>query len=621
MKKIQLQLDLTLKAPFLTHSESSKNFGLDMMSRIYNGQAVINGTQIEGLILHHLNYFKNALATAERETLQQLIKRWFGQASQGDELVDNRGELIFDYFWTCKQASTPSKRYRIGIDEQTQTVEQGNLQVIQPAFQTGEQATFSGTIEAWVKSDEDKAVLKKWLDKVLQYISAIGALKGVGFGYLEQHEIKDIEIDANKAPSLANIAEQKIQEITLNLEFDRPICLPQVHKPQSNRFVSEHIIKGSILKGAIARQWALNNDEALHHNESFSRLHLSHAQAISPITDSQSLPLPLSLTLVDNQLIDAANYADCYLLEKDNTLYAPAYAADWKDADYGLAKQTLEGLAYPLVPDIKRMLTIRTAIDAATNVAKDQQLFSIESLDVTALSNPVKWQTSIKIPALNNAYNETFINKLLTSLSTQGISGIGKTKAKANISQIKTTTANNHQPNIIAENDGQFILMLRTEARILPTPLDVSASGGSEQLKQLYSDYFQHISKSLLTLSHYYAAQSLYGGELYWRKNRQQDSAYCPEYISQEGSVFVLTMTTKEMATKDKTKALKLLNDWQLFGLPPAQDREGEDWHSDPLIKQNGYGQIVINHPIHKALRHNNSHQLIFLNEQDDTDG
>ena len=66
---------------------------------------------------------------------------------------------------------------------------------------------------------------------------------------------------------------------------------------------------------------------------------------------------------------------------------------------------------------------------------------------------------------------------------------------------------------------------------------------------------------------------------------------YEPEWLTEPGSVFVVS------GTNDAEAAAVVLGDWARFGLPPAPDRAGDDWSTDPYCRENGFGEITVNHP------------------------
>lgn len=605
MYKCNFEVTLTLQAPILTHTVDTLGFGIDMATRKYHNKPVLNGSLIRGNILHNLLYFAESLPKDNGESLTKDVYHWFGQeANSGVEAI--RAKLNFDYFWKLDESSVSystnvdSVRYRIGIDDNSGTVESGNLQIIESCFATGEKPRFKGMITAWVNDENEFKRLERWLNKAFQYITAIGALKGAGFGKLINTEI--IQHDSEKAESIETPLQSN--RIGIELRLDRPLCTAQPHVPDSNRFISEDFISGTIMKGAFARQFSfLESENTLIDELDFENIYFTHALPCDSNQSGRPLPLPLSLTTVDDQVIDMAIQSKhCLLLKKNedkNEYIAPAFSPDWKDKDFKLVKKQLKKINFnPLFPT-QRLLTVRTAIDTKTNTAAENKLFSLECVDNHIRNNQcdatkMLWRAEICLGKINEEKKEAITKKLTGMLVQSGLSDIGKTKAAANVSIYKEPF---NESNLEPVDGLYYLIMLRTETRMLPCSHNITPTNGHQQLHQQYDDYFRYISGDNLTLSHFYAQQRLFGGDYYWQYYRKKTTEYRPEWLSVPGSVFVL-----KAMSENQGKIHELLSCWLETGLPVARDRQNDNWQTDPLIPQNGYGEIVINHEIHTVL-------------------
>ena len=173
--------------------------------------------------------------------------------------------------------------------------------------------------------------------------------------------------------------------------------------------------------------------------------------------------------------------------------------------------------------------------------------------------------------------------------------GIGKTKATAEL--IIREQAFNRDTDIkpIAP-DNSYIITLQTQARFFAAPNSIKATGDELELRKLYADYWSKVSGDKLSLSHYFAQQTRVGGHFYWAHYRKRASPYQPEWLTQPGSVFVLIATNAEHVGDINA----LLTEWQLQGLPQAEDRQNETWQTNPYIRENGFGEIRVNDAIHR---------------------
>lgn len=583
-------INLTLAAPFLSHKAGAQRFGYDMsMLRDAEGAPVFLGSQIRGNLLHTLNFFQRQIQGADQPMAElDRVISYFGKPSDKESEASNapqRAKFNFSYYWTLEpdqyakiDANTPP-RFRIGIDATTGTTVKGNVQVIETLFASGtDNLKFCGSVTAQLNEKEAENC-HVWLSKALNYLPAIGALKGTGFGRIKAAECSYDPVPTN-SPS---IAWDKIDRLGIYLKIDRPFCIAKAHLPNSNRFVSEDFIPGNAIIGAMAQQYP----DLIQGQDWFNKIHIRHAFA-TPVTSIQrAAALPLSLAFYDGQLVDLANTPEpekIFLIEKDGKYYAPAFQPDWKGQDFDSANSRCH------LPEKthQRHLVVRTAINEKTNQAKDEALFSLECIE----PKDDVWYSEIDLSRLEKTEKIHAIDALKQILAYP-LCGIGKTKAVAELTLLPEPIIN--CPEIKPLENNRYIITLQTQARLFAEPEKLKATGDKCALKKLYADYWHEKSDGQLSLSHYFAQQTRVGGEFYWRHYRK-NTTYQPEWLTQPGSVFVLQATENSNATTIH----KLLKDWQQLGLPPASDRSGDTWQTDPFIRENGFGEIRVNEAIHQ---------------------
>ena len=583
-------LKLTLAAPFLSHKSGAQRFGYDMsMLRDASGQPVFLGSQIRGNLLRNLKFFQRQLSDDQHQhSIAELdsVISYFGKPSDEDSEASNaphRARFNFSYYWTldldqCAKIDVKiPPRFRIGIDETTGTTVKGNVQVIETLFASGtDNLEFCGSITAQL-SKEEAENCDVWLNKALNYLPAIGALKGTGFGRIKAAECTCEPIQ----PQSRSIAWDKAERLGIRLKIDRPFCIAKPHLPNSNRFVSEDFIPGNAIIGAMAQQYP----ELTKSQNWFNKIYIRHAFATSKDNNRRTPALPLSLAFYDKQLIDLANTPEpekIFLMEKDGTFYAPTFQPDWKDKNYSQAHKALD------LPNTnyQRHLVVRTAIDEHGK-AKDEALFSLECIE----PKDDVWYTEINLSCLDKIEKDLAIKALIHILQYP-LSGIGKTKAIAELTLLPKPIIN--YPAIKPLKSKRYIITLQSQARLFAEPHELKSTGDAESIKALYAGYWHEKSSGQLSLSHYFAQQSRAGGEFYWRRYRKKQP-YQPEWLTQPGSVFVLNPTENS----DATTIHNVLNEWQELGLPSASDRIGDTWLTNPFIRENGFGEIRVNDPIH----------------------
>lgn len=142
-----------------------------------------------------------------------------------------------------------------------------------------------------------------------------------------------------------------------------------------------------------------------------------------------------------------------------------------------------------------------------------------------------------------------------------------------------------------------YVISLQTSAWLFDDAdlAGVPASGGEEALREVYAAYWRGVCGGALELVRYFAAQRRVGGRFYWH-HYQKRGEYRPCWLTVAGSVFVLRLAGP---LEDG-----LLEDWRRRGLPrPGGGESAGLWEENPFIRENGYGEIRINDPLHEQFR------------------
>ena len=71
-------------------------------------------------------------------------------------------------------------------------------------------------------------------------------------------------------------------------------------------------------------------------------------------------------------------------------------------------------------------------------------------------------------------------------------------------------------------------------------------------IQEAYQNYFDEIAPNTFNLFNFFASQSLAGGYLIMKQQKQNNKAYYPYVLTDEGSVFVLKL--KDRAKKAKAE-------------------------------------------------------------------
>ena len=506
------RLRLVFAGPLLSRAVGTLGFGVDAAMQRYRGRPVIAGSLVRGNLRHALEHFAEVLGGhAEGTDLIERSDRWFGIGSR-EGFEPARGEVEFHLFWRLvEDPCAPiwaGHRHRITIDPKTGRTKNRHLQLIEDRFGAGASPIFEGDIDARFEDVPDAEAFERWLNKALDYIAGMGALKGIGFGRLEGAEL----IVQERVWSLSNGTRNDPGggRLGIVLHLDRPFCIARPRTPGSNILEGEDHIPGNVIKAVIAR--ALGDDSRrLQELYAFDRLIVTHARPAAAGRPSRGVPLPLSLASFEGAIHDLALEGQPMLLKRLNQqgqlrYVAPAFQPDWKGRDWDAAVARFG--ASPTRP--ARWLQVRTAIDRTRDIAAQSQLFSQDCVDPCGII----WCADIEL-SLIEASQRDRVRENLIRLFQQELIGIGKTKARARVEVWFRPFDGGGRPE--PRGDGRFIVLLRSPARLLPSRLDFTGINTDLSLATLYGQYWFHASGGQLRLEHYFASERRVGGEFHWR--------------------------------------------------------------------------------------------------------
>lgn len=598
MESYRLKAELKLQAPLLTEAVGAMRFGLDSAMLKKEGLPVLRSTLIRGNVRHTLDEFADKTQGAENGLKHAQIERWFGQASElHGNFHPERAQLDFGYLFQLDEASKvlveKEYRHRIKRDDDTGTVAPGALQIIESCFKTGAEVLFEGEIIGDFATEEDAQTAEYWLNKALHYLAAVGANKGTGFG-----RVLSASCTLLGAVKPETVAVPDTKRIGLCLTPDRPFCIARAHGRDSNRFVSEEVISGSVIKAVIARKLLGSNrtDRSTAQLELLERIGfdkwvVQHAFAGKKDKVQRGTALPLSLVYSVDQFFDVARQKTPGLIAGE----IPAFSPDWKYSVFKKAQKR-----WSVETSNQRCLEVHTRITPVTSdvgggQSEQGQLFSLECIDPKEDS----WYADIDWSALN-AQEVAEAQKICSQVLSTPLTGVGKTKARLTV-EVKQQPFRDPQVEwraiLPSLGTGEVVLQLNTPACILPMDMYlVPLSNGQDALHKLYAEYWYKASGGVLELSHFYAQQHKMGGDFVHHYYLQQARNYMPFWLTNAGSVFVLKVNADQ-----REQVETCLQRWLQRGIPPWHGHS-TDWRENPWLNENGFGEVVINHPAFKEL-------------------
>ncbi len=575
---LRYKVTLRIKAPILTQASGSIGFGLDTATlRDNKERPVLTGSLIRGNIRHAWQDLQDITGMP----YQSDIDKWLGTPADGKEQKPQRAALVFSEHWVDESWGSRDKigkRFRIAIDESTGAVKTGALQVIESPYQVGEEPQFTGYIYAVVPSDKAKD-LKVWLERALQLIPALGALKTTGFGKLLEASVEECnpqKVDASSSVKpTAGLSD--LTMLGLRIKPASPFCFAKPAIGENNHFEAEQHIPAAAIVAAIADR--IGHDKNLFGtlNKHLSSLHFTHARPVQTGANKRPIDLPLTLVCCNSRFHEITN-AEAILISGK----APAFITDWKEEQFTQARQLINPLPNPessAAPAVQ--LNIRTAIRRETGTAEDQHLFSME----TVIPDGFDWLSNVSLGKIPASQREEVADQLIT-LFQRPLCRLGKTKVQATGLLEKAYQYTVPEQPV---NTKKLTIYLQSPARLLPTGFQSTGTNSGELLHTAYQEAWNELSNNSLTLDCFFAHQKLEGGDHWWKRFRRQEKGYHPEIFTREGSVFIFDIS-------DPEKAHPLINEWRQQGLPQLKNTPGaEYWEDNPWIAANGYGEIATN--------------------------
>ncbi|NUO82426.1 hypothetical protein HUU05_20315, partial [candidate division KSB1 bacterium] len=418
MKQYSAQIAMTVLGPLLTASTGVEQYGLQRaFHRNSRNEPVIPASHIKG----KLRVALEELATTEivqteesasSETLEKSkygianqITKWFGRRSddnpqeQGYEPAP--GMLYFSDF-SCqvvaseqahagksqgkaegsKKDDTLRRRARIAIHAKARTAAENQLREVEDYFKSGAQIHCTGSVTFYAENLESALRTTAMLQSGFTWLATLGAEKGIGFGRLQQARI-DMPIE--KPPKVSSLKDDALHESTglhLRIRPREPIMVGGVKSQRTNFVVSEKILSGGLIKGALTA--GLNrghgvlplhrefSGEHAHEFPNFRNLvtHFENIRITHAVPALKNHPRPVTFPI--SAIKCGAHYADTALCTDAFPLFnneAPQYFIDWKSGTDEL--ETIFGYAKP-----KEIFVTRTEIDDKSRRAQERNLYT-----------------------------------------------------------------------------------------------------------------------------------------------------------------------------------------------------------------------------------------------------
>ena len=580
MKRIDMNITITLSGPLLTRSSTAGAYGLDTaMARDAENTPIFSDSHVIGKLRESLCTLVDAGIYTSTD-----IATLFGERINGTPNWTPHPKRLTASDFVLLGEKLEDVRIRIAIDPERKAARQGAIQFMENLFASGISYRFKGVFRYLTKDEDDDNRIVTMVRDGLRNLTQLGGERGIGYGRVE-----NVEIEIQETPMVAPSPNTKMtKSFALLIKPTEPFCLTG-RRLAGNLFMGREDIPGAAIAGILARTWSImlgkptpitldfdpDRPELSRH---FNSICFSHA---FPAREESFRPVrwPLSLVRVNDNIHDIACYCglnNAILINNQ----APAFFVDWKK--FGDVEE-LFGWA-----DLKRELRVRTAIDSSKRRSANEELFAYQMV----LPNPNGWLSKVDLSAVPVGDREK-TGEQIRELLSLGLLGLGKTKAFATVDFLvpddDVIPVFSSDPDHLL--DGGWYITLQTSA-LLCDPSGLDESSGYKDLFDAYKNTWDELSKGTLELNGYFARQSLAGGEYLANRFRNGNSrSYTPWLLTEPGSVFFL----KPVQSADPDVARKYINDWLSGGLPLPKWVQARDWRKCPYLPQNGYGEIAVN--------------------------
>ena len=602
----ELTVRLTLQAPLISSGGGDATRGLNrIFYRNADRQFALQGSHLKGKL---------------REALQELrmggaidgvdLAELFGNENRAGNYLPEYAALRFSDFILQSNSSAPEcqRLTRVSIDTQTGTSKENFLQMTENIASVGASTEWEGKISFFAVEANQAKKLADIILLGLKWVTAVGAVKGSGYGRLEN--VAQVSLAPCKPRHTFPTKPVSQRDLTLIFTFDDDLLIGGVKKKKAvNYLESQYVIPDAVIKGALARFLNelcgnkvltagidLSNATVHQHFEKlaehFSALHILHAFPSSAnaasATMTRAVTVPFSTVRAsENKFFDVALIA---IPQLDPQGHAPEFIIDWKEPedlnkDFGLAACEI-------------LNKTRTAIDPQTRRAREEKLYTFQYLTPYLAGPPsnsprpkVQWIARVRFPEL-----ETDKQQLLDEFCLAIKSGwqfLGKRGAHFTCKVVP-----GHVPAKINSDprgllvDGLAIVALQTDA-LLFDGRTLAPQRDQINLFEIYQRYWQQATEQSCELERFFARQKLWGG--YLAQRYKFGPNYYPFVLTEAGSVFVLR-------AKDADRAKVFLQEFKEKGLPLPEEISQQiaaagkaPWQACPFVRENGFGEINLN--------------------------
>lgn len=598
-------VNLIVLGPFLTAATGPDQYGVDKSAhRDHMEQLVIPASHLKGKLRSSLEELGPFFDSAEGCDLKMLFGAKSAEGSYEPlpamvhfrDLVSDNSDISGTYI--------NGTRTRVAINRTSQTAQHNMLRDVEDPFASGAEICFKGSVTFNASDPDAAARLARTLQLGLQWMTTVGAEKGVGFGRL-----KSVQVSAPKETAVSSIPTFAGTSDALHLRIcaQEPLLAGGIKSRRTNYIVSRQELSGGLIKGALAM--ALNETHGVIPvtrplNEGYSadfpgfELLVKHFSAIRITHARPALangPRPIRLPL------SAVEY--CGSLIGDVALsheQAPLVQGRHSPAYYGDAKNLnrYEGLAEPV-----ELFVTRSEIDDASQRTAEGQLFTYQfyapyTIAYNKEKQPIEWICNVNFEAILEPAERKVVIQQFAAAVQLHLHRLGKLGRAVTVA-VKEGLAAAAAHNRALIQDGLVLVTLQSDTIMLDPKIARSLPLGQD-LHEAYSAYWHDLSDGALVLDDFFAHQGFEGGYLYHRylgaaERANHPNRYRPYYLTLAGSLFKLRVA-------DEINAPKILNRWLSGGLPLPEWALAEYgqynralWENCPFVPENGYGEIVVN--------------------------
>ncbi|ETX00092.1 MAG: hypothetical protein ETSY2_39710, partial [Candidatus Entotheonella gemina] len=229
MLDVTLTVTLVLQGPVLSQATAMGNLGFDAhMARNHQGHYYMPFSLVRGRLRQaweEINDLTNGRHAPSVPALDILLgpQNELPESRETSDFRPRRGRLHMTDFTYTGDGAAPEALYRVRVDAERGSVDDGAMQIIESPFAPGQHVPFTGHISYRAQHRTEAEAIEAYIRKGLRWMPCPGAERTSGFGRLLEVKLEAVHEAVATAPSAP--WPQAANMFHLAIQPQAPICV------------------------------------------------------------------------------------------------------------------------------------------------------------------------------------------------------------------------------------------------------------------------------------------------------------------------------------------------------------------------------------------------------------